>query len=181
MDKLIPALIIVIITFYISACSPPVFHSSQEKTSAKISFSSMSTNRAELSISLRGKSYAISNDMFERRKPASPTNKVFNIPADEEIILDYNILEISVITYTPIIKGSVNPSLGYTNDFEEHHTLNTCSKKIAFSTEKNKVYEVFVERTEGGEICQIYVKEVMVSLKNTHKTFKHVKTKTLVD
>ena len=177
MVKPVPALIIVITALHINACSTPVFHSLQEKDSAKISFSSMSTNKAELSIGLRGKSYSISNDMFEKRKPGSPANKVFYIPADEEIIISYNIFEIGDITYTPTTKYSVNPYLGSVIDFEEQYTLNTCSKQLAFSTEKNKEYEVFVERAAEGRICQIYVREVASSSKNSRKTFKYVKTK----
>lgn len=169
------ALIIVIIALQMSACATSKFHSSQEKNTARISFSSMMPNMPELSIGLKCKSYLISNDMIEKREPDFPSKIIFNIPTEKEISLYYENIEIGAITYIPVTKCSSNPTLGCRIDLEEHHTADTCSINIAFTPEKDKEYEVFFGATRTNE-CHIFVKEITNSLTAPYKKFKNIQT-----
>jgi len=173
-----------------SACSAPIYTSAVEKDSAKVTFYSLSDPLPELTIGLRGKTFSIGHDMFETRKPDTQIRKVFTIPANEQIVLTYETFAIRDVSFSPVItshitwyvdtridNGITEPTLGYQIDFEEQHSINTCSKKIAFTSEKDKNYEVFVEQS-AGNICAVYVREeVTGSADSRHKIFKQLKTK----
>lgn len=149
----------------IAACSTPYDSSLPTSDSANISFSSMSDKVPEISIKLRGKVYSIDANLIEKRKSTPSIKNVVHIPANEQITLRYETLQITNISYTPVIKSHVSanhlsgPSLDYQLDFEEQHTINTCSDNITFSAGKNKNYAAFVEQV-NGRICRIFLSEI---------------------
>lgn len=175
MDKSHTALIITS-AILITACTAPKYSSTPSKDTATISFASMSDEFPELSIKLRGKTFSIDDSVIHKRKPGRLVKRTLNIPAGEEISLTYETLDINN-SYTPSIRFSVNPHMGFQPDYEEQHNTNNCTKNVSFTPNKNKNYEVFVKQADG-KICQIYVGEVIRSPNEPHKTYNKINTKT---
>lgn len=178
--------LLVALSTLIAACSAPKYASLKGKDSAKISFTSTSDRLPELALNLRGKSYSINPDMIDIAKPAS--NQVFDIPANEVMLLTYTVSEAYEHIVTPIMKNhvttyvdstsgtdSTNPTVASQLDFELKTKLNNCSTQFAFIPAKGKNYEAFIEQSDGI-LCRVYIREVITSPGDKHNTYKLIKS-----
>lgn len=158
----------------LSACSIPQFRPATGDDTAQVSFSSTMPGKPELTIGINCKSYQVSNDMIDNRKPTEPAKQIHNIPAGNVVTLFYRNAEIGEHKEVPVTKGDKRAG-HYRVDMEQQLSPNICTSHIAFIPEKDTSYEISFGATTKND-CLIFIRQVVNSFTAKNKEFGKVTT-----
>lgn len=126
----------------LSSCATPNYMQPNNDSVATVSFSNLSDELAEIYIVTNDKTYSITSNLIERKKPQEKSKYKTNIKTGNEITFkyDYNWLMSERTEITSTYSKYNTPTKVNAKII---NVANTCSTSVSFVPEENKHYEVY--------------------------------------
>lgn len=167
-------LILICLTLVLGACSTPQFRSAQNGPTAQVAFSSAMLGDPAMIVELECKTFQITHNMVDKRKPTAPAQKILDLPAGKPVVLFYRYTEIDEHKKKAPITHGDRHSGRYRTYLEDQFAPHVCEKRIAFIPQEDQRYEVYFGATTTHN-CLIFVKQVMNSYQSKNKKLNEVK------